>query len=85
MLLGGLAQGAAIAQWDQNFMTAVEISKPWLVGRTIAWFLIAFANLGFFYQLALMFAGKGRKSEGPTLMHVKPGEAESAEAAAGLA
>ena len=85
MLLGGLAQGAAIGRWDQDFMTTVTISKPWLVGRIIAWFLIAIANLGFFYQLALMFAGKGRKSEGPTLMHAKPGEAKSAEAAAGLA
>ena len=46
--------------------------------------MIFFSNFSFLYQLALMFAGKGRKSDGPTLIHAKPGEAESARAAAGL-
>ncbi|MCB1233812.1 MAG: cbb3-type cytochrome c oxidase subunit I [Verrucomicrobiae bacterium] len=84
MLVGGIAQGGAIQQWNLGFGRSVEIGNPWIVGRIVAWLLIAFSNLGFFYQLALMFLGRGRASDGPTLIHKKPGEAASAEAAAGL-
>jgi len=55
-----------------------------VVGRCIAWALISFSNLSFLYQLALMFIGKGRKTEGPTLIHAEPGQVGSARAAAGL-
>ena len=66
-------------------MAAVSQSKSYITARALAWFLIAIANFAFFYQLALMFAGKGRKSEGPTLIHKTPGEVESAAEAAGIA
>lgn len=84
MLVGGIAQGGNLAQWDQSFSTSFVNSSAYVVGRCIAWGLISFSNLSFLYQLTLMFIGKGRKSEGPTLIHAEPGEASSAKAAAGL-
>jgi cytochrome c oxidase cbb3-type subunit 1 len=81
MLFGGLAQGSAMNNWTTNFIASVELGNGYVIGRCIAWLLIAVANLAFFYQLALMFIGKGRKSEGATLLHGEPGiAATSAEA-----
>ncbi|HRQ87297.1 MAG TPA: cbb3-type cytochrome c oxidase subunit I [Bacteroidia bacterium] len=84
MLVGGIAQGGDLAQWDRTFSTSFTNSAAYLIGRTIAWALIGFSNLTFLYQLALMFAGKGRKSAGPTLIHAEPGETVNARTAAGL-
>ncbi len=84
MLIGGIAQGGNMAQWDRDFVTTFEVDSAYVVGRALAWALIAFSNISFLYQLALMFMGKGRKSEGPTLIHAEPGEVKSAKAAAGL-
>ena len=67
MLVGGFAQAGQMNQWDASFILSVEVGNGWVVGRTIAWGLIAFSNLGFFYQLALMFIGRGRRTEGATL------------------
>lgn len=85
MLVGGFAQAGQMNQWDASFILSVEVANGWVVGRTVAWFLIAFSNLGFFYQLALMFIGQGRRTAGPTLMHGEPGQASSAEEAAAMA
>ncbi|MBP84771.1 MAG: hypothetical protein CMO61_13085 [Verrucomicrobiales bacterium] len=84
MLIGGIAQGGNLAQWDQTFSTSFVNSAAYVVGRALAWAMISFSNISFLYQLTLMFIGKGRKSEGPTLIHTQPGEAESAKMAAGL-
>jgi len=84
MLIGGIAQGGNIAQWDQEFSTSFVNASAYVVGRVIAWALISFSNFLFFYQLALMFIGRGRKTEGPTLIHLEPGEVPSAKAAAGV-
>ncbi|MEC5126403.1 cbb3-type cytochrome c oxidase subunit I [Verrucomicrobiales bacterium BCK34] len=84
MLVGGIAQGGSLAQWDQAFSTSFVTSSAYVAGRCIAWALISFSNLMFLYQLALMFIGKGRKSSGPTLIHAEPGKVESAKAAAGI-
>ena len=84
MLIGGIAQGGNLAQWDQVFSTSFVNSSAYVVGRALAWAMISFSNISFLYQLTLMFIGKGRKSEGPTLIHTQPGEAESAKMAAGL-
>ena len=85
MLVGGLAQGGAIEDWKLSFNSGLAISIPYLVGRIIGWTSIAIGNLAFLWQLAVMFAGKGRESAGPTLIHKEPGEAASAEEAAGFA
>ncbi|NNE92536.1 MAG: hypothetical protein HKN23_12890 [Verrucomicrobiales bacterium] len=82
MLVGGLAQGGNMADLDQRFAVSVGNSQGYVIGRICAWFLIGISNLWFVYQMGLMFLGKGRKSEGPTLIHGEPGK--SAEAAAGL-
>ena len=82
MLVGGFAQAGQMNQWDSSFILSVEVGNGWVVGRIVAWALIAVSNLGFFYQLALMFIGQGRRSEGPTLIHAEPGSAGSAEEAA---
>ncbi|MEX2580636.1 MAG: cbb3-type cytochrome c oxidase subunit I [Verrucomicrobiales bacterium] len=84
MLVGGIAQGGSVAQWNQAFSTSFVNAGAYVVGRSLAWALISFSNFIFLYQLALMFAGKGRKSAGPTLLHSAPGTAPSARAAAGL-
>lgn len=84
MLVGGIAQGGNLAVWDQAFSTSFVNSSAYVVGRIVAWALIGYANLLFLIQLTQMFIGKGRKSEGPTLIHAAPGEASSAKAAAGI-
>jgi cbb3-type cytochrome oxidase subunit 1 len=84
MLVGGIAQGGNLAIWNQTFSTSFVNSSAYVVGRAVAWALIAYSNFLFLYQLAQMFAGKGRKTAGPTLIHAEPGEAASAKAAAGL-
>jgi len=84
MLVGGFAQSGQMNQWDQEFVRSVEVGNGWVVGRVVAWALIAVSNLGFFYQLALMFIGRGRRTAGPTLIHGKPGVVASAEEAVGL-
>lgn len=83
MLVGGIAQGGNLAQWDQAFSTSFVNSAAYMVGRVVAWGMISFANLMFFWQLALMFVGKGRKSEGATLIHAKPGTSLAATEAGG--
>lgn len=84
MLIGGVAQGGNLAQWDQIFSSSFINSSAYVVGRALAWFLISFSNVIFLYQLALMFLGKGRKSQGPTLLHTEPGGAASAREAVGI-
>jgi cytochrome c oxidase cbb3-type subunit 1 len=84
MLIGGIAQGGSLYQWNQAFSTSFVTSSAYVAGRCIAWALISFSNFLFLYQLALMFIGKGRKTSGPTLIHAEPGKVESAKAAAGL-
>ncbi|MDF1754425.1 MAG: cbb3-type cytochrome c oxidase subunit I [Verrucomicrobiales bacterium] len=82
LLIAGLAQGGNLSRPNIPFSTSFMNSTCWVVGACIAWLLIAVSNLWFFYQLALMFVGKGRKSEGPTLIH---GGHDNAEGAAGTA
>ncbi len=69
LLVAGLTQGGYLSQPDILFSTSFVNSTCWVVGAAIAWLLIAASNLWFFYQLALMFVGRGRKSKGPTLIH----------------
>lgn len=85
MVFAGLAQGGAINDWSEDFMNSVRRGNGYVAALAIAWALISVANLAFYYQLLMMFFGWGRKSEGPTLIHKNPGEAASAEAAAGFA
>ncbi len=85
MITAGLAQGGAVNDWSGDFMDSVRRGNGYVVALSIAWALISVANLAFYYQLLLMFFGWGRKTDGPTLIHQKPGEAMSAEAAAGFA
>jgi cytochrome c oxidase cbb3-type subunit I len=84
MLVGGIAQGGNLAQWDQIFSASFVNSTAYVVGRAIAWALISFSNLWFLYQLGLMFIGRGRKTQGATLIHAEPGEASSSREAVGI-
>lgn len=84
MVAAGLAQGGAINEWSGDFMDSVRRGNGYVAALAIAWALISVANLAFYYQLLMMFFGWGRKTEGPTLIHKNPGEATSAEAAAGF-
>ncbi len=81
LLVGGLTQGGNLSRPELPFSTSYVNSSAWIVGAVIAWALIAVSNLWFFYQLALMFVGRGRKTEGPTLIHGgAPGQEASARA-----
>ncbi|MEM7599932.1 MAG: cbb3-type cytochrome c oxidase subunit I [Verrucomicrobiota bacterium] len=82
MLLGGIAQGTSLAQWDQAFSTSTDMSSGATIGRIIAWAFLTFANLRFLFQLGLMFIGKGRKTGGATMLHFEPGTATDSRAAA---
>ena len=84
MLVGGIAQGGNMADYATRFGLSVENSQGYVIGRILAWLLIGISNLWFVYQMGLMFIGRGRKTEGPTLIHVEPGSVASSEAAAGL-
>ncbi|CAN5345969.1 cbb3-type cytochrome c oxidase subunit I [soil metagenome] len=68
LYFGGLAQGASIDAWDRGQVGAVEISKAWLVGRTVAWIFLAYSNLMFLVHLTLMILRLGRRSAQPTLL-----------------
>ncbi|MBU6301798.1 MAG: cbb3-type cytochrome c oxidase subunit I [Verrucomicrobia bacterium] len=73
MIFAGLAQGHVIANYTEEFITAVERGKPYLAALAIGWFLIGLSNLSFVAQLALMVIRRGRRDdEGPTLIHKKP-------------
>ena len=84
MLVGGIAQGGNMADYATRFGLSVENSQGYVIGRILAWLLIGISNLWFVYQMGLMFIGRGRKTEGPTLIHVEPGSVATSEAAAGL-
>lgn len=68
LLVAGIAQGSNLSDITIGFSTVFLNSTCWVVGAAVAWVLIAFSNLWFFYQLALMFIGKGIKSTEPTLL-----------------
>ncbi len=74
MVLAGIAQGGVFAKWDFPFAASFNTSSPYILGFCLAWILIGISNVWFFWQLALMFIGKGRKTGGPTLMHDESGE-----------
>jgi len=84
MLVGGIAQGGNIAAWDQAFSTSFVTSSAYMTGRCLAWAMISYSNFAFLYQLALMFIGKGRKSEGPTLLYPTAESGVTAKTAAGV-
>ena len=73
-----------MADYATRFGLSVENSQGYVIGRILAWLLIGISNLWFVYQMGLMFIGRGRKTEGPTLIHVEPGSVATSEAAAGL-
>lgn len=70
-IVAGAQQGADLnspANWDQDFMTVVLNSRPYVVARAIAWALITWSNFWFLIHLVLMVAGLGRRSSTPTLL-----------------
>ncbi len=69
LLVGGLAQGQSIDTWNDTIAGAVENSRGYLVGRTVAWVFIGLSNLIFFFHLVLMVLRLGRRSEQATLLH----------------
>ncbi len=83
-LLSGFAQGEDLKEWDRAFSVSYVNSTPYTLGRCFAWVVIVYANFVFFRQLAQMFCGRGRKSAGPTLLHVEPGSVDSARAIEGI-
>ena len=83
LLVAGFTQGSNLSDPEVPFSTIFLNSTCWVVGAVVAWILIAFSNLWFFYQLAVMFIGKGKKSSEPTLIkghtsHSSPHETEGA-------
>lgn len=79
-LLAGFAQGQDFADWQLAFSVSVGNADAYILGRCFAWVAILLANTIFLYQLTLMFLKRGRKSSGPTLLHVEPGSVPGAHA-----
>ncbi len=65
LLLGGLAQGSAWADPDQD---ALQSLRPFLVGRTVAWGLLIMGHLIFALHFLLMILRLGRPGGEPTLL-----------------
>ena len=82
LILAGIAQGGLEQQWDVPMGIVFTSSVGYMTGVCLGWLLVGVGNLCFFWQLALMFFGKGRKSgSGPTLMNVKEEEVARGETA----
>lgn len=67
-VLGGFQQGAAQRAFDQPWSSAARASFPYVVGTTLAWAAILYANVFFFIHLTLMWLRLGRRSSHPTLL-----------------
>jgi cytochrome c oxidase cbb3-type subunit 1 len=59
-LIGGYVHGAATEAWLQPWEYVVESVRPYAAVSTFAWCVILFANLFFFFHLALMWLGLDR-------------------------
>ncbi|MDG2122538.1 MAG: cbb3-type cytochrome c oxidase subunit I [Verrucomicrobiales bacterium] len=68
LVAGGVSQGDSIGTWDRGMVGSVEISRGWLIGRTVAWVFIVWSNLLFLMHLTLMILRLGRRSQQPTLL-----------------
>ncbi|MGB0775035.1 MAG: cbb3-type cytochrome c oxidase subunit I, partial [Akkermansiaceae bacterium] len=67
-LLGGFQQGAAQENHLLPWKTVVDTSSPFMIGNTVAWCFILYANVFFFLHLKLMWLRLGRRSSHPTLL-----------------
>jgi cytochrome c oxidase cbb3-type subunit 1 len=67
-LFGGFIQGGAQEAWIQPWESVTEAARPYAAVTTFAWCMILFANIFFFWHLALMWLGCGRSSAYPTLL-----------------
>ncbi len=72
MIFAGMAQGHVIGNWSEEFLTSVERGKPYLSALALGWGLIVVSNVAFLIHLGLMACQRGRKTEGPTLIHKQP-------------
>ncbi len=69
-LLGGLEQGIGQEDWRQPWEAAATRAYPYALGTTLAWCVILFSNVFFFFHLTLMWLRLGRRSSHPTLLAV---------------
>ena len=74
MTIGGWLQGLAMLDASRDFLESMEVTIPYLTGRSVGGALMTLGHLLFAVNLALMLAGKGRKREMPRDAQLQPGE-----------
>ena len=74
LTIGGWLQGLAMLDASRDFLESMEVTIPYLTGRSVGGALMTLGHLLFAVNLALMLAGKGRKREMPRDAQLQPGE-----------
>ena len=69
LFVGGIFQGVEQMRFEDPFVLSAEVSRGFMVGRTLAWIFILMANSVFFLHMLLMICRLGRRSKDATLIH----------------
>jgi cytochrome c oxidase cbb3-type subunit 1 len=83
LTIGGWLQGLAMLDAARPFMDSVNITKPYLLVRTIGGTLMTLGHLVFAVHVALMLLRRGQQRSGATLLRRRPGTPISSAAIAG--
>jgi cytochrome c oxidase cbb3-type subunit 1 len=67
LTIGGWLQGLAMLDADRPFMESVELTKPYLVARSVGGTLMTLGHLVFVVHAALVLGGRSARTAGATL------------------
>jgi len=73
LTIGGWLQGLAMLDANRPFMDSVNITKPYLLVRTIGGSLMTLGHLVFALHVGLMLTRRGTHRSGATLLRRRPG------------
>jgi cytochrome c oxidase cbb3-type subunit 1 len=73
LTIGGWLQGLAMLDAARPFMDSVNITKPYLLVRTIGGTLMTLGHLVFALHVAMMLMRRGDQRSGATLLRRRPG------------
>ena len=77
--IGGVLQGLAMLDSSRPFMDSVNLTKPYLLGRTIGGSMMVVSHFVFAWHYWLMVSGRGKERSGPAWSdrrsyHIMPGK-----------
>ena len=61
----GVLQGTAMLDSSRPFMDSVNVTKPYLLGRTVGGTMMVASHFVFAWHYWLMVTGRGRERPGP--------------------